>query len=139
MEDNYMRENEVVSGETGFNNVPEDQKKGLGIASMILGGCSILCCSCPGLGFLLAVLGGIFSIVCLVKGTGSGKTFGIVGIILNAIGVLLGIYMLVTVAMMFNWENFTMENLNKINEIDPNDEEAINDWLRQFFRAGVYY
>nr|MBP3598585.1 hypothetical protein [Eubacterium sp.] len=113
---------------------PENKKQGLGIAAMILGGLSILCCSCAGLNAIPAIIGLIFSIICVVKGTGRGKTFGIIGIILNGIGLLMAAYMLMSIFMMFDWSAFTPEALSQINEIDPNDEEAVMNWMRQFVR-----
>lgn len=119
----------------------ENQKKGLGIAAIVLGSISILCCSCFGLGMLFALIGGIFSIICIVKGTGAGRTLGVIAIILNGIGFLLGVYVLVSFIMMINWENVNMETLNQINQINPNNEQEIRDWMQQFFKIdlGGYY
>lgn len=115
----------------------ENAKKGLGIAAVILGGFSILCCSCLGFGILLGIAGGILSIICLVKGTGTGKTLGIVGIILNGIGILLGAYILISLAMMIDWSNVNIETLNQINEIDMNNEQEYLNWLQQFFKVDI--
>lgn len=119
----------------------ENAKKGLGIAAIILGAFSILCCSCMGLGIVIGIVGAVFSIICLVSGTGSGKTFGIIGIILNGIGILLGMYILVSLAMMIDWSRVNMETLNQINEIDPNNQQEMIDWLQQFFKVDIssYY
>lgn len=119
----------------------ENAKKGLGIAAIILGAFSILCCSCMGLGIVIGIVGAVFSIICLVSGTGSGKTFGIIGIILNGIGILLGMYILVSLAMMIDWSRVNMETLNQINEIDPNNQQEMLDWLQQFFKVDIssYY
>ncbi len=38
----------------------ENAKKGLGIAAVILGGFSILCCTCMGFGMVPAIVGIIF-------------------------------------------------------------------------------
>ncbi len=137
MEDNYWQQDDFVKP---LEQEP-DEKRGLGIAAIVLGVLSILCC-CVGVGFVFSIIGVVFSIICLVKGTGSGKTFGIVGIILNGIGFLLGVYMIISLAMMFNWENFNIETFNQLEYIDPNDEEALYNWLQQFFRvdiSGYYY
>lgn len=119
----------------------ENTKKGLGIASIILGGISILCCSCMGLGIIFGIVGAVFSIICLVKGSGSGKTFGIIGIILNGIGILLGAYILLSIAMVIDWSNVNAETLNQLNQIDPNDEQQMMDWMQQFFKIDIsgYY
>ena len=141
MEDNYLQQDHLIKPDDGFS-VPQNEKKGLGIAATVLGVISILCCCCLGLGFVSAIIGFIFSIVCVVKGTGSGKTFGIVGLILNGIGLLLGVYMIITVGMMINWENFNIETFNQLEYIDPNDEEAIYNWMQQFVKvdiSGYYY
>ena len=50
--------------------------------------------------------------------------------------------MIISLAMMFNWENFNIETFNQLEYIDPNDEEALYNWLQQFFRvdiSGYYY
>lgn len=119
----------------------ENAKKGLGIAAIILGIFSILCCSCVGLGIVIGIIGLIFSIICLVSGTGSGKTFGLVGVILNGIGVLLGMYVLVSVAMVIDWSKVNMETLQQIEQIDPNNRQEMLDWWQQFFKVDIssYY
>ncbi len=118
-----------------------DAKKGLGIAAIVLGGISILCCPCMGSGILFAIIGGIFSIICLVKGTGVGKTLGIIAVILNGIGLLLNAYMLVSLAMMINWANVNMETFNQLQNIDPNNEQEMLNWMQQFFKVDIssYY
>lgn len=119
----------------------KNEKKGFGVAGVVLGAIAILCCFCMGLGSLFAVVGIIFSIIAVVKGTGSAKTLGIVGIVLNGIGLLLGAYMILSFVMTVNWDSVNTENLNRINEIDPNDKQAIQEWLQQFFKVDIsgYY
>ncbi len=119
------------------NYIDLDARKGMGIVSMILGGLSILCCSCLGLGLIFGAIGVILSIICIITGTGSGKTFGIIGVILNGIGILLGMYILISVAMMIDWSNVNAETWNQLNKIDPNDEEALQQWLQQFFKVDI--
>ena len=130
MEDNFVTQER-------YDEVPENQKKGLGIAAVVLGGLSILCCMCVGFGIVLAIIGAIFSIVCLVKGTGSGKTLGIVGIILSGIGLLLGAYMIFSLVLTINWSNVNADTLNQIQNIDPNDDEAVTEWMQQFFNFDI--
>lgn len=115
----------------------ENRKKGLGIAAIILGAFSILCCSCVGLGLLVGIVGAIFSIICIVKGTDSGKTFGIIGIILNGIGILLGAYILLSIALMIDWSNVNAETFDQLNQIDPNNEEQVRQWMQQFFKVDI--
>ncbi len=116
----------------------ENAKKGLGIAAVILGGFSILCCACLGLGIVPAIVGMVFSIICIVRGTGSGKTLGVVGIILNGIGFLLGVYVLVSLGMMLNWDKVMDPQIwEQLEKIDPNDQNQIRDWTQQFFRIDI--
>lgn len=117
--------------------IEENRKKGLGIAAVILGGISILCCSCLGMGILFSIIGAIFSIVCIVKGSGVGKTLGIIGIILNGIGLLMNAYMILTFIMMIDWSNVNMETLNQIEQIDPNNQAEFEAWLQQFFKVDI--
>ncbi len=118
----------------------ENAKKGLGIAAVILGGFSILCCSCLGFGMIPAIVGLVFSIICIVKGTGSGKTLGIVGIILNGIGILLGAYILFSMAMMIDWNKAMDPQIwEQLNQIDPNDQNQVRNWMQQFFRIDLGY
>lgn len=117
----------------------ENEKQGLGIAAVVLGGVSILCCSCAGFNLIPAVIGMIFSIICLVRGTGRGKTLGIVGLILNGIGILMAAYMIFSVVMMFDWSAFTSEALSQIRNIDPNDEQEVMNWMSQFIRDDYRY
>ena len=115
----------------------ENAKKGLGIAAVILGGFSILC-MCLGLGIVPAIVGMVFSIICIVKGTGSGKTLGIVGIILNGIGLLLGAYVLFSLGMMLNWDKVMDPQIwQQLEKIDPNDQNQIQNWVQQFFRVDI--
>ncbi len=116
----------------------ENAKRGLGIAAVILGGFSVLCCMCLGLGIVQAIVGMIFSIICIVKGTGSGKTLGIIGIILNGIGFLLGAYALFSLGMMLNWDKVMDPQIwEQMEKIDPNDQNQIRDWMQQFFRIDI--
>lgn len=116
----------------------ENAKKGLGIAAVILGGSSILCCMCAGIGIVPSIIGMIFSIICIIKGTGSGKTLGIVGVILSGIGFLLNIYVLLSLAMMLNWDKVMDPQVWKeLEKIDPNDQNAIQNWVQQFFRVDI--
>lgn len=134
MEDLQMEEN-MYTEENNY--IDLNARKGMGIASIILGGFSILCCPCMGLGLIFGVVGVILSIICLITGTGSGKTYGIIGVILNGIGVLLGMYVLISIAMMLDWSNINAETINQLKNIDPNDEEALQQWLQQFFKVDI--
>ena len=72
--------------------VPEDNKKGLSIASMILGICSIVCCK----SFIIAITCGILAIVFGLKGKkGAGKKMATAGFITGIIGLCLELVILI--------------------------------------------
>jgi hypothetical protein len=82
---------------TGVYIQPTDEPKknsgkGLGIAAMIVGILSILCC--PG-GSVLGLVGIILAIVCMAKK--KGKPFSIIGLITSILGFVIGILILVSV------------------------------------------
>lgn len=114
-----------------------NQKKGLGIAGLILGILSILCCAFCGAGVVFCIIGGIFSIISIVKGTGSGRTLGIVGLVLNILGLLINAVMILSIVMMIDWSKVTPENLSTINQIDTNDYNQVEQWVQQFFRMDL--
>ncbi len=117
--------------------VIQSDKKGFGIAGLILGVVSILCCMCLGAGLVFSIIGGIFSIISVVKGSGTGRTLGIIGLVLNILGLVLNAFMIVSFAMMIDWSNVTVENLQSINNIDPNNENEVMQWMQQFFRVDI--
>ena len=114
-----------------------NQKKGLGIAGLILGILSILCCAFCGAGVVFCIIGGIFSIISIVKGTGSGRVLGIVSLVLNILGLLINAVMILSIAMMIDWSKVTPENLSTINQIDTNDYNQVEQWVQQFFRMDL--
>lgn len=83
--------------------------KGLGIAGMILGIVSLVCCCVWYISGLCALIGLILSIVSIVQGRKVGKTngFALAGIICCAIGLLFAAIMLL--AFIGNYENFVAE------------------------------
>lgn len=119
------------------NDIVPNQKKGFGIAGLVLGVISILCCMCMGAGLIFCILGGIFSIISVIKGSGTGRTLGIIGLVLNIVGLLLNAFMIISFVMMIDWSHVTMENLQTINNIDANDETQVMQWLQQFFRVDI--
>ena len=117
--------------------VIQSDKKGFGIAGLMLGIVSILCCMCLGAGLVFSIIGGIFSIISVIKGSGTGRTLGIIGLVLNILGLVLNAFMIVSFAMMIDWSNVTVENLQSINNIDPNNENEVMQWMQQFFRVDI--
>ena len=117
--------------------VMQSDKKGFGITGLVLGVISILCCMCLWAGLVFCIIGGIFSIISVIKGSGTGRTLGIIGLVLNILGLVLNAFMIVSFAMMIDWSNVTVENLQSINNIDPNNENEVMQWMQQFFRVDI--
>lgn len=118
---------------------PENPKKhmGLAIASLVLGGLSILCCSFYGLTIIPGIIGAIFGLICVIKGKKSVRIMGAIGLGLGLIGIVLSIIMIVTYVAMINWDAFTMENFQSIQNIDPNNKEEVYRWMQQFFNVDI--
>lgn len=68
------------------------EKKGLAIASLVLGIVSLTICCC--FGWLPGIIGAILGIVALVKQHG-GRGMAIAGLITSILGFLIGIYFLI--------------------------------------------
>ena len=71
---------------------PKDKGLGWGIASLVLGGGSLLCCGCPGGGLIAAVLAVILACVGIVKSRRCGRVNGlaIAGLVCGGVGILIG-------------------------------------------------
>lgn len=62
---------------------------GLGIACIILGGLSVLCCIVPGLPTVLGIVGLILAINARKKC--SNKTLGLIGLIVSIVGIVISL------------------------------------------------
>ena len=62
---------------------------GLGIACIILGGLSLLCCAVPGLPTVLGIVGLILAINARKKC--SNKTLGLIGLIVSIVGIVISL------------------------------------------------
>lgn len=105
---------------------------GLAIASIILGVLSMLCCFAYGFGVVPGVIAAVFGIICVLKGEGRVRIMGAVGLILSVLGIAMGITVLRYYISLINWESITISNLEKFKYIDPNDSEAVRNFLQQF-------
>lgn len=118
-----------------------EKRRGLAIASLVLGILSLLCC-CLGLGAIPGLIGAIFGLVALISGEGKARVMGGIGLGLSAVGLLISLYIVVSVLMAIRWENFTWDNFSTFQYIDPENEEQVRQWLQQFFNvdiSGSYY
>ncbi|MCH5251387.1 MAG: DUF4190 domain-containing protein [Lachnospiraceae bacterium] len=111
--------------------------QGLAIASLVLGGISLLCCFAYGLSIIPALIGAIFGLIALIGGEGRSRVMGGVGLGISVIGLLLGIIMLVAMISIINWDNFTIENLMTVQDVNPNSEYEIEQWIQQFFKVDI--
>lgn len=122
-----------------YPNMPKKKEKrlGLSIASLVLGGLSLLCCWAYGLGIIPGLIAVIFGIICVVSGEGKARIMGAVGLALGAVGIIMAVVVLVYYASLINWDNVTMSNLSAIQSLDTNDPQAVEQWLQQFFKIDI--
>lgn len=136
---------QTVTVNAGQSANPVKQKKGNAVASLVLGICSIVCCS---IGGILGIIGLINGIVGVKKKQKKG--LAVTGIILSSIGILLGILVLAGSIIGFILFGSSFITLIKIaqspaiesageiisnvdlNEIDPNNiEDSIKEQVMQ--------
>jgi hypothetical protein len=120
--------------------VPEKKKEkrlGLSIASLVLGGLSLICCWAYGFGIIPGIIAVVFGIISVVSGEGKARVFGGIGIALGAVGIVMAVVVLVSYASMINWDNMTWENLSSIQYLDADDSQAVEEWLQQFFKVDI--
>ncbi len=114
-----------------------NKHQGLAIASLVLGGISILCCWFYGLSLVPAVIGFIFGLISVIGGEGSARVMGGIGLGLSALGVILSLMMIASLISVINWDNITPEAFQSYRNIDPTDEESLRRWLQQFFNVDI--
>ena len=114
------------------------KRRGLAIASLVVSGLSVVTFWFAGLGLIPAVIGTAFGIIAAIGGVHSVRTMGIIGAAIGALGIILNTMVLVTVISMINWDNVTLYNLSKAQDLNPNDVDAIREWMQQFFKAGIF-
>ncbi len=129
----------MPSADPAQQNESDNPKKhlGLAIASLILSGVSVLCCWFYGLSVIPALIGTIFGLICVIKGKKSVRIMGAVGLGLGIFGLIMGIVMIVTYAAMINWDAFNLETFRSIENIDPNNQEEVYQWMQQFFNIDI--
>ena len=114
-----------------------NKHQGLAIASLVLGGISILCCWFYGLSLVPAVIGFVFGLISVIGGEGSARVMGGIGLGLSALGVILSLMMIASLISVINWDNITPEAFQSYRNIDPTDEESVRRWLQQFFNVDI--
>ncbi len=138
----YETMKEVDTAKEDDTEKEKKKHKVLAVFSLILGTVSILCCSFMGLFIIGSVIGTVFGLIALIAGKDKNvRIMGLVGVILGIIGIVFNVMTLIMFVMMMNWDSFTLENLRAAQDIDPNNEQQIKDWIQQFFKIDIspYY
>jgi hypothetical protein len=115
---------------------------GLAIASLVLSGISVLCCWVYAIGIVPALIGTIFGLIALIGGKDkSVRIMGGIGLGLGILGIILNVFMIVTLFMMIDWSSVTAENIRSIQNIDPENQQEVMKWIQQFFKVDIskYY
>ena len=121
------------------NQIKEEERHFyLATASAILGIISLPCCLFYGIGIIFALIGTIFALISAIKGQGKRvKRWAAIGLISGILGLSLNIIFLASLFAMIRWENFNPQNIEKLNSIDPNNKEAVVEWMQQFFKIDI--
>lgn len=117
---------------------PNKKHKALAIASLVLSGLSLCCCWIYVIGIVPALIGAVFGLIALVGGKDkSVRIMGGIGMGLGIIGIGLSLFMLIGYIAVINWDNLTMENLQKFRYIDPENRREVMEWMQQFFNQDI--
>ena len=116
---------------------PVDRHRGLAIASVILGSLSCFCCLGSGIGVIPAVIAIAFSMIAIIGGGVSSRRIGRIGLVLGIIGLLLNIVVIAIAVWAVNWSMLTPDRLATIQNIDPDNEVEVINWLQQFFKIDL--
>lgn len=117
---------------------PVKRHRGLAIASVILGSLSCFCCLGSGFGVIPAVIAIAFSIITMAAGGDtSSRKIARIGLITGLVGLLLNIAVIVIAAWAVNWSMLTPDRLATIQNIDPDNEVEVINWLQQFFKVDL--
>ena len=124
--------------EEEYGYVPQKcRHRALAITSVILGIVSCFCCLGSGFGIVPAVIAVVFGIIAVAKGGSQARKLGLIGLITSVVGLILNVIILAYGIWMINWDQLTMENLSGINNIDPNNEQEVINWLQQFVKIDL--
>ena len=143
MEENNQFENGQESKQEGLNEAfsqptksPFDnavlqdelqEKKGMAVASLVLGILGVLCCCIPALGPVLSIIGVVLGIISIRKMTNKG--LAIAGLVVSSIGVLMGLYWTVACCILISNPLFDWSR------IDFNNPEATQKYLEELERS----
>lgn len=113
------------------------KRMGLAIASLVLGGLSVICCFAYGLGIIPGLIAAIFGVISVISGEGKARVMGAIGLVLGVVGIVMGIVVIVSIASMINWDNVNLDSLAQFRYINPKDPKQVEQWLQQFFKIDI--
>jgi len=114
---------------------PEKKHFGLALTSLILGIISLMCCWFYGLFIITAVIGTVFGLIAVIKGKGTSvRVMGAIGLVLGIIALMLNAWILISIVVAIDWSMITPENLKSFENINPESEEEVMQWMEQFFK-----
>lgn len=109
-------------------------KKGLAVASLVLGILAFITC-CAFINMPLAIISIVLAVISLIKKHG-GKGLSIAGLVLSGISLLVSLYMLVTVpfGLVFDFIEHSSELVNNGDQIvrEYKEDNTIPEWLQQY-------
>lgn len=121
-----------------FEMRPVERHRGLAISSVILGSLSCFCCLGSGIGVIPAVIAVVFSIISIARGSEKSRKIGWIGLVTGVIGLLLNIVVIAITIWVVNWDLVTLDRLATIQNIDPQNETEVINWLQQFFKIDLW-
>lgn len=121
----------------GITENKKTKRMGLAIASLVLGGLSVICCFAYGLGIIPGLIAAIFGVISVISGEGKARVMGAIGLVLGVVGIVMGIVVIVSFASMINWDNVTPDSLAQFGKINPEDPKQVEQWLQQFFNIDI--
>ena len=104
-QDYQSQQNQPQGYQPQYSAIPpkkHNKHQGLAIASLVLGGISILCCWFYGLSLVPAVIGFVFGLISVIGGEGSARVMGGIGLGLSALGVILSLMMIASLISVIN-------------------------------------
>lgn len=115
----------------------KNEHMGLAIASLVLGGISLIGFWLYGMPIILAIIGLIFGLICMIKGQKSVRVMGIVGFIVSLLAILACLIVWYMIYSVINWDNMTWEALQSINSVDQTNQQEMLEWMQQFLKIDI--
>lgn len=114
-----------------------ERHRGLAIASVVLGAVSCFCCLGSGIGVIPAVIAIVFAIITIAGGGTVLRRIGWLGLVTGLIGLILNIVFIAIAISVINWDMLTFDRLATIQNIDPDNETEVLNWMQQFLKIDL--